>query len=143
MLTRQELAILPLEPGDALPSGGRIVHGRTFSGSGTAKDHTDLFLAAFRRRWGIELEPGSLNVQLDSPTEWEGPCTLLPGTSWEFIPVIINDEQAIGVAFRGNRVRSDLLEIASPIKLRTRLGCPEPMQAQVAVRLLSGALLEP
>ena len=142
LITSQELAILGLLPGDPLPTGGQTVQGTTLTCTGTSATWTNLFVEVFRRRWNVELQPGGLNVDLGGSFEWESPCLLIPGTSWEFIPVILNDNQAIGVSFRGNRLREDRLEIASPVKLRERLGIPVPNESAVSVRMLPGTYLE-
>jgi hypothetical protein len=76
-----------------------------------------------------------------APLSWQEPLRLeICGRYWEFVPVILK-EMALGVAFRGNRERLNLLEIASPVKLRERLATPNDGQI-IQTRLLSGLLLQ-
>jgi len=94
----------------------------------------------FWQRWRVELVPGSFNVEFLEPLTWDRPCSLeICGRQWEFVPVILQ-ELAVGVAFRGNLERLNLLEIASPVRLRDRLRLPDNGRV-VRGRLLSGLLL--
>ena len=124
----------------ALPTCGLVIVGVLASGSGSATRWTDLFNPVFREHFKITLINGSLNLQLGKSIEWQDPSQLeIGGHVWEFCPIVL-DEGALGVAFRSNRKRPDLLEIASPIYLRARLGGLKD-GAQIHCRLLSGQLL--
>jgi hypothetical protein len=126
----------------ALPRGGLEIVGVLASGSRSASSWTDLFNPFFGERFGITFVNGSLNLELGNAIEWENPRQFeIGGRSWEFCPIVL-DEQALGVAFRGNRERPDLLEIASPVGLRARLGDLKD-GARIRCRLLSGQLLRP
>ena len=136
MIEPEELRLIGITPGQALPADGLVVHGVLTSGTGSSKTWTDQFETEFGQRWGIRLQEGSLNLQLPAPIGWNEPLTIrISGQTWEFVPVILN-EMAIGVAFRGNRLRPDLLEIASPVRLRDRLGTRDD-GIQISARLLS------
>jgi CTP-dependent riboflavin kinase len=136
----EELRLIGLSHGQPLPADGLVVHGVLKSGTGSSKTWTDQFETEFGQRWGIRLQEGSLNIQLPAPIGWNEPLTIrISGQTWEFVPVVLN-EIAIGVAFRGNQLRPDLLEIASPVKLRDRLGTRDD-GIRISVRLLSGLLL--
>ena len=119
-----ELALLGLASDAALPSGGHHVRGELLGGDDTthsAEAWTDTFNPVFGSQVGVRFERGSFNLRVQ-PVEWQAPWSLLIRTQvWEFCPLII-EECAVGLAFRGNRARPDLLEVALPVHLRTVLG---------------------
>ena len=137
-----ELLLIGAKPGSVLPDGGLRLTGTLYSGSGSASAWTYLFNPFFVERFGLTFVNGSLNLRLDGPIEWEDPRQLeIGGRTWEFCPLILA-EAAIGLAFRGNRDRPDLLEVASPVFLRERLGDAAD-GARVPLRLLAGTFLRP
>lgn len=91
-------------------------------------------------RYGITLEAGSFNLWAEGDVEWREPFETLTGNRhWELCPIIL-EEKAVGVAFRGNRETPRLLEVLSPVRLRTRLGGARDGD-RVQVRLLPGSAL--
>jgi hypothetical protein len=141
-LTAQELLLIGAKPGSTLPSGGLDLIGTLYSGSGSASSWTSLFNPFFAPRFGLTFINGSLNLRLDAPIEWDDPHHFeIGGRTWEFCPLILA-EVAIGLAFRGNRDRVDLLEVASPVFLRERLGGASD-GTRVPLRLLAGTFLRP
>jgi len=119
-----------------------MVEGVVASGSGSASSWMHLFNPFFGQLLNVTFVHGSLNLELGEPIEWKDPQQFeIGGRSWEFCPITLS-EQAIGIAFRGNRQRRDLLEIASPARLRQRLGILQD-GAKVRCRLLSGGFLRP
>lgn len=137
--TESELALLATGGPLKLPLGGRSTSGEVLGGRDTtrsARVWTDSFGPVFAANLGITFEPGSLNLRV-KPLEWESPWSFrINSSTWEFCPIILA-ERAVGLAFRGDRQRSDLLEIASPVHLRTVLGNLQDGD-QIEVRLLPG-----
>jgi hypothetical protein len=142
VLTQAELALLALRGGDDLPTGGEPIVGSVLGPAdttGSATAWTALFNSLFTSRAGITFVPGSLNLQV-SPFTWPTPWTVNIGSIlWDFCPTIVQD-QVIGLAFRANLQRPDLLEIVSPVHIRTALGCVEDGQS-LALRVLKGTPL--
>jgi len=135
--TPAELRLLGLQDGASLPQGGLPVNGTLAQGTGTAVTWSDE-LNRLIGRLGVHFERGTFNMQLDRQVQWESPLTAEGGTHpWELGTIVLAG-QAIGLAFRGNRARPELLEIVSPVRLRDALGGIAP-GAAVAGHLLSGA----
>ncbi|HXW96845.1 MAG TPA: hypothetical protein VEI47_04605 [Gemmatimonadales bacterium] len=128
-----------------LPQGGTSFVGTILGPPetpGTARAWTDGFLPIFSHLYGVTLEPGSLNLRLPSPVEWEDPYELdIEGRHWEFCPVVLEERQ-VGVAYRMDRRFPNLIEIVSVVDLRRALG-GLPDGARVAARLLPGWDLRP
>ena len=121
-----------------LPVGGQVFEVVVCSGSGTANTWTDMLTPVLAPKYGIALEPGSLNLWAGTNIVWCEPLELFAGDrNWELCPIII-EEKAIGVAFRANRETPRLLEVLSPVRLRTRLGDAKDGD-RVSVRLLPGS----
>ena len=138
--TREELALLGLASNDDLPSGGQVLKVTVCCGSGTARAWTNMLGPVLALRYGVNIEPGSLNLWADSDIVWREPMMAFAGDrEWELCPIVL-DEQAIGVAFRGNSETPRLLEVMAPIRLRTRLGDAKDGD-RVLVRLLPGSAL--
>lgn len=129
----------------SIPPGGVRLKGRVLGPTetpGTSKIWMEAFVPVFDSLYGVDLVPGSLNLRLPEPVEWEDPFVLdIEGRHWEFCPVVL-EEKAVGVVFRADRQAPDLLEIASTVHLRTALGCLAD-GATIAVRLLPGWDLRP
>jgi len=141
-LTAHELLLIGATPDSPLPAGGLEFTGTLCSGSGSASSWTDLFNPFFAKRFRLTFINGSLNLRLDGPIEWQSPQQFeIGGRNWEFCPLILADV-ATGLAFRGNRDRPDLLEVASPVLLRERLGNPAD-GTRIPLRLLAGTILRP
>jgi CTP-dependent riboflavin kinase len=135
--TPEELRLIGREEGAVLPPGGLLITGSVAAGTGTAAQWSTELSRLIGGPLGVAFAPGTLNIQLDHQVQWEAPLRLDHGTHpWELCPIILAD-RAIGLAFRGNRDRPDLLEIVSPIRLRDALGGIAP-GAQVTGRLLPG-----
>ncbi len=129
----------------SIPPGGVRLKGRVLGPTetpGTSKIWMEAFVPVFDSLYGVDLVPGSLNLRLPEPVEWEDPFVLdIEGRHWEFCPVVL-EEKAVGVVFRADRQAPDLLEIASTVHLRTALGGLAD-GATIAVRLLPGWDLRP
>jgi CTP-dependent riboflavin kinase len=137
-VTADELRLLQ-EPSLPAQILGLPFSGVVADGTGSAATWTDEFQRLFGASLNVTFHPGSLNLSLRARLDWPEPFLLPDGSQpWEFCPVVL-EERAIGIAFRGNRERPDLMEIASPVLLRARL----VVEAGSAVRgrLLPGRLL--
>jgi hypothetical protein len=135
----EEFALLSLSSDAPLPAGGQPLRGKLLGGADTnssANEWTKIFNPLFAARLDVTFHPGSFNLRVE-PLSWESPWSQWIGDrDWEFCPVII-EERAIGLAVRANRDCPDLLEVASPVHLRTALG-GLAIGTQVNARLLAG-----
>jgi len=142
LITRAELVLLGSSVADELPTGGQILKVTVCCGSGTAHTWTEMLAPFLRDRYGINVEPGSLNLWADGEILWRQPFTAdAGGREWELCPLVL-EERAIGVAFRSNRDSPEFLEVLSPVKLRSRLGNAKDGD-RIRIRLLSGTDLGP
>jgi hypothetical protein len=133
------MALLGLQSGDPLPSGGYSLVVTVQPGSGTADASTRIFAPVFLERCDISLHPGSLTLWAGHNMSWDRPREIaVEAGIGELCPVIL-EELAIGVAFRMNRQTPLYLETMSPISLRSQLNLRDGQR--IAVRLLPGASL--
>jgi len=138
--THEELVLLGRHPGAPLPIGGQSITGTVRSGNRSAHQWTYMFNPVFHATYGVTFFPGSLNLHLSEPANWQEPLRVeIGGRDWEFCPVVL-ESRAIGLAFRGNRLHPELLEVASPVCLRDRLENLED-DAMVSITLLPGTVL--
>jgi len=115
-----------------------IVEGTLVSGTGTAGAWSDELNRLLGDALGVMFVSGTFNIQLPCAIVWDSPLALQGGTHpWELCPIVLQD-RAIGLAFRGNTDRPDLLEIVAPIEIRNRLGGMQS-GATVTGRLLPGS----
>jgi len=129
-----EVTLLALLPGQPFPADGTLVVGDVLSGTGSARAWTDRFNPIFGRI-GVTFQPGSLNHCV-TPLTWPSPWRVdIDSTNWEFCQLILQDRVG-GIAFRANNQRPTLLEIASPVHIRTVLGLQDGHQ--LSLRLLGG-----
>ena len=133
------MALLGLEMGDPLPSGGYSFVVTVQSGSGSADTWTRIFGPVFSERCGISLYPGSLSLGAGGNVSWDQPRQIsAEGNTAEFCPLII-EETAVGVAFRLNQETRRDLETMSAVDLVNQLKLRDGQR--IAVRLLPGNAL--
>ena len=107
--------------------------GHVRDGSGHSKNWPNELLENYRRLSRLELVPGTLNVELEGPFVISATAPQLAASEWGgehdvfVVPCRINDHAGVIIRTRVNNcgegpVRQTIVEIASDVRLREKLG---------------------